>query len=57
MSVAFIIVGFIIARFGAGLFVTGEVRGDQSAAGGIVTLIFQLAGWGLVVWGLARLIV
>jgi len=55
MSVVLIIVGFIIARFGAGLFIVGEASGGQSTGGGIITLIVQLAGWALVIWGLVLL--
>lgn len=55
MSVILIIVGFVIARFGAGLFVVGEAQRGQSTGGGIVTLIVQLTGWALVIWGFVRL--
>lgn len=49
-----VIVGFIIARFGARLFVVGEARGGQSNGSGVVTLLVQLVGWALVIWGLFR---
>ena len=55
MSVLLIIVGLFIARFGAGLFVVGEARGGQDLGAGLVTLIIQLTGWGLVIWGAIRL--
>ena len=55
MSFVLIIGGFIVARFGAGLFVVGEARGGQSTGGGLVTLIVQLVGWALVIWGMVRL--
>ena len=55
MSVALIIVGFLIARFGALLFVAGESQGGQGLGSGIVTLIIQVGGWALVLWGIIRL--
>lgn len=55
MSIILIIVGFFIARFGAGLFIVDEARGGQNTAKGIVTLLIQLLGWGLVVFGAIRL--
>ena len=55
MSIILIIVGFIIARFGAGLFVVGEAKGGQDTGTGLVTLVVQLVGWGLIVWGVVRL--
>lgn len=55
MSFVLIIVGFIVARFGAGLFLVGKARGGQSAGAGIITLIIQLVGVTLVIWGVIRL--
>ncbi len=55
MSFVLIIVGFIIARFGAGLFVVGEAHGGQSAGSGIITLVVQVTGWALIIWGVIRL--
>lgn len=55
MSILIIITGLIIARFGAGLFFVGEAQGGQSLIGGLLTLIIQLSGWGLVIWGVIRL--
>lgn len=55
MSVLLIIVGFVIARFGAGLFIVGEAKGGQDAGTGIITLVVQLVGWGLIIWGVVRL--
>lgn len=55
MSIALIIIGLIIALLGAGIFKTGEAQGGQSTGGGIITLVVQLAGWGLVIWGFIRL--
>ena len=54
MSVLLIFVGFIIARFGAGLFVVGEAKGGQDTGTGLVTLVVQLVGWGLIIWGVVR---
>lgn len=55
MSILMIVAGLMIARFGAGLFVVGEAQGGQSPIGGLLTLIIQLSGWGLVIWGAIRL--
>jgi uncharacterized membrane protein YidH (DUF202 family) len=55
MSVLFIIIGFVIARFGARLFVNSDSRNEQNAAVGFITLFVQLLGWGLIIWGLIRL--
>jgi hypothetical protein len=55
MSVLLIIVGLFIARFGAGLFVVSEAGGGQDLGAGLVTLIIQLTGWGLAIWGAIRL--
>jgi hypothetical protein len=55
VSVLLIIVGLTIARFGAGLFIVGEAKGGQDTGIGLVTLIVQLAGWGLIIWGVVRL--
>lgn len=55
MSVLLIVIGFIIARFGAGLFVVSEVKGGQETGSGLVTLVVQLVGWGMIIWGVVRL--
>ncbi|MFM6990486.1 MAG: hypothetical protein ACKOWD_04165 [Rhodoferax sp.] len=55
MSILLIIVGFIIAKFGAGLFAVGEARGGQDTGAGLITLVVQLVGWGLIIWGVVRL--
>ena len=55
MSVLLIVIGFIIARFGAGLFVVSEVKGGQETGSGLVTLVIQLVGWGMIIWGVVRL--
>ena len=55
MSVLLIVIGFIIARFGAGLFVVGEAKGGQDSGSGLVTLVVQLVGWGMIIWGVVRL--
>lgn len=55
MSVLLIVIGFIIARFGAGLFVVGEAKGGQDSGSGLVTLVIQLVGWGMIIWGVVRL--
>jgi uncharacterized membrane protein YidH (DUF202 family) len=55
MSILFIIIGFVIARFGARLFVNSDSRNEQNAAIGFITLFVQLLGWGLIIWGLIRL--
>ena len=55
MSIFLIVVGFIIARFGAGLFVVGEAKGGQDAGSGLLTLVVQLVGWGMVIWGIFRM--
>ena len=55
MSILLIIVGSIIWRFGAGLFVVGEAHGGQNAGAGILTLAVQLSGIGLIIWGVVRL--
>lgn len=55
MGILLIVVGFVIARFGAGLFIGGEARGGQSTGGEVITLVIQVAGWGLVAWGVVRL--
>ena len=54
MSVLLIFVGFITARFGAGLFVVGEAKGGQDTGTGLFTLVVQLVGWGLIIWGVVR---
>ena len=50
MSILLIIVGFIIARFGAGLFIVGEVKGGQDTGTEFITLVVQLIGWCLMIW-------
>ena len=55
MSIVLIIIGFLIARFGASIFFTGDAQGGQSTGAGLITLIIQVAGWGLMIWGLIRL--
>lgn len=55
MSIFLIIVGLVIWRLGAGLFVAGEARGGQDTVSGIVTSAIQLCGIGLVIWGVVRL--
>ncbi|MNF70357.1 hypothetical protein D3C84_522650 [compost metagenome] len=55
MGIFLIIVGLMIWRFGAGLFVGGEARGGQDTGVGIVTLAIQLCGIGLIIWGVVRL--
>ena len=55
MSILLIIVGFIIARFGAGLFIVGEVKGGQDTGTEFITLVVQLIGWCLMIWGVVRL--
>lgn len=55
MSILFIIAGFVIARFGARLFVNSDSRNEQNAIVGSITLFVQLLGWGLVIWGLIRI--
>lgn len=55
MSPLLIILGSVIWRFGAGLFVVGEARGGRSDGAGILTLAVQLSGIGLIIWGVVRL--
>ena len=55
MSIVLIIIGFVIARFGARLFAVGESGGGQSTGAGIITLVIQVTGCALVIWGVVRL--
>lgn len=55
MSILLIILGSVIWRFGAGLFIVGEARGGQNDGVGILTLSTQLLGIALIVWGVVRL--
>lgn len=52
MSIALIVIGFIVARFGALVFKASETNGGQSTLGGLLTLAAQLGGWGLIIWGI-----
>lgn len=59
MGIALIIGGFMIAVFGAKLFTMPESEKSEalkSSGGGLVILIIQLTGWGLVVFGVVKLI-
>ena len=55
MSVLLIVVGLVIANFGARIFRGDQMEGGQSTLGGLLTLILQLSGWGLAIWGVVRL--
>ena len=55
MSILLIILGSVIWRFGAGLFFVGEARGGQNAGAGILTLVIQISGMGLIIWGVVKL--
>jgi len=55
MSIVLIVLGLMVARFGARIFVTGEARGGQDLGAGLITLLIQITGIGLVVWGVVRL--
>jgi hypothetical protein len=59
MSIVLIIVGFMIAVFGAKLFTmpsAGKSDALKSPGGGIVILVIQLTGWALVVAGVVKLV-
>ncbi len=58
MSVVMLVLGFIIAVFGANTFRTPEpLRAAifQGSFGGLVIFIIQLTGWGLMIYGLIKL--
>ena len=55
MSVFLIIIGLVIANFGARVFRGDQMEGGQSTLGGLLTLILQLSGWGLAIWGVVKL--
>ena len=60
MGVLLILVGFAIAVFGARTFARPEFLRAvifQGPLGGFIILIIQLAGWGLVIYGLVRLFI
>ena len=59
MGIALIIGGFMIAVFGAKLFTIPESeksKGLKSRGGGLLILTIQLRVWGLVVFGVVKLI-
>ena len=55
MSIVLIIVGLLVASFGARIFRNAQSGGEQSTLGGLLTLLIQLGGWALVIWGAIRL--
>lgn len=59
MGIALMIGGFMIAVFGAKLYSMPEYEKPEAfktLGGNLVILIIQLTGWGLVVFGVIKLI-
>ncbi len=59
MSIVLIVIGFMIAVFGANLFRMPESQKSEalkSIGGGIVILVIQLTGWALVAFGVIKLL-
>ena len=54
MGVLLIIAGIVIAVFGARMFRNDHAEGGQSTLGGLFTLLLQLGGIALVIWGISR---
>jgi len=53
MSVVLIVVGFILLQIGARTHVASD--GNQQLGSGLITLIMQVGGIGLMIYGLVKL--
>jgi hypothetical protein len=54
MSFFIVIIGLVVARLGAKLFIAGESQGGQGLGSGLVTLAILLLGFGMIVYGVVR---